>query len=99
MAGCLGASDRDDDQPSEDGGRLSVEIRSEVDRSFRAEVALVEAEQQFEAGRLAQMNFATTGDVQGISKPNVTGGPFRIVVRFFDHLEDQEVDQGSPEGY
>lgn len=93
LAGCLGASDRNDDQPSENGGRLSVEIRSEVDRSFRAEVALLEAEQQFEAGRLAQMNFATTGDIQAISKPDVTGGPFRIVIRFFDYLEDQEVDQ------
>ena len=76
LAGCFGAADRNDDQPSANDGRLSVEIRSEVDRSFRGEVALLEAEQRFEAGRLGQMDFATTGDIRGISKPDVTGVPF-----------------------
>ena len=90
LAGCLGV-DPDDEPADERLGNLSVEVRSDVDREFRAEVALVEGDQSFEAARLAQFTFATVGDTHGISKPDVTGGPYRVVVRLFDHLEEQEL--------
>ena len=91
LAGCLGA-DPDDEPAEERLGTLSVEVRSDVEREFRADVALVESDQSFEEARLAQFTFAAAGDSHGISKPDVTGGPFRVVVRLFDHLEGQELD-------
>lgn len=88
LAGCTTpAADPNDDAPAEPVGSLQVEVRSGIDAETHVQVALIEGDASFEESLVAAATLQLRNDLHGVSIPELSGGPFRIVVRTTGALE------------